>query len=101
MAISSPPQPPLLPPRSTESSQAGVKLSSKISPFIQKLQQAPNGYWFEPEGRPEPVDVLAPRQGLYFCYGTLTDPSLFSEILDLPSKPKVRPVKLVGYSLKL
>ena len=47
--------------------------SSKISPFIQKLQQAPNGYRFEPEGRPEPVDVLAPRQGSYFCYGTLVD----------------------------
>ena len=29
------------------------------------------------------------------------DPSLLSEILDLPEKPSLRPAKLIGYSLKL
>jgi len=72
-----------------------MKLSSKISPFNQKLQQALEGYWFESEER------LAPRLGSYFCYGTLMDPALLSEILGLPEKPKLRSAKLVGYLLKL
>ena len=78
-----------------------MKLSSKISPFIQRLQQAPAGYWFEPEERSDPINVLAPRMGSYFCYGTLMDPALLSEILSLPEIPTLRPAKLVGYSLKL
>ena len=96
-----PPLPPPLPPQPTKSSEAAMKLSSKISPFIQKLQQAPAGYWFEPEERSDPIDVLAPRLGSYFCYGTLVDPALLSEILGLPENPTLRPANIVGYSLKL
>jgi gamma-glutamylcyclotransferase (GGCT)/AIG2-like uncharacterized protein YtfP len=79
----------------TKSASATIKLSSKISPFIKKLQQAPDGY------PPENVDVFAPSSGPYFFYGTLMDPFLLSEILDLPKRPTMRPAKIAGYSLKL
>jgi gamma-glutamylcyclotransferase (GGCT)/AIG2-like uncharacterized protein YtfP len=46
-------------------------------------------------------DPLAPSVGPYFFYGTLMDPSLLSEILNLPEKSSLRPAKLVGHSLKL
>jgi hypothetical protein len=101
MGGSSPPQPPPLPPQTTKSVRATRKLSSKVSPFIQKLQHTPGGYWIEPDERPAPTEVLAPRLGSYFCYGTLMDPVLLSEILGLPEKPTLRPATLVGYSLKL
>ena len=78
-----------------------MKLRSEVSPFIRKLQAAPEGYWFEPEVRPPNFDVLVPRTGLYFFYGTLSDPSLLAEILSLDESPTLRPSKVVGYSLKL
>src|SRR5271168_2125876 len=70
-----PPPPPPLPLPSTKHTQAARKLSSTISPFIQKLQQPPHHSWVESEQRQETVDVLAPQLGPYFCYGTLMDPS--------------------------
>ena len=96
-----PPPPPPLPLPSTKRTQAARSLSSTISPFIQKLQQTLHQSWIEPEQRQETVDVLAPQLGPYFCYGTLMDPSLLSDILGLADKPRLRPAKLVGYSLML
>lgn len=96
-----PPPPSPLPLPSTKCTQAAKKLSSTISPFIQKLQQTPHQSWVEPEQRQETVDVLAPQLGPYFCYGTLMDPSLLADILGLVDKPRLRPAKLVGYSLML
>jgi gamma-glutamylcyclotransferase (GGCT)/AIG2-like uncharacterized protein YtfP len=61
----------------------------------------PHQPWVEPEQHQETVDVLAPQLGPYFCYGTLMDPSLLSDILGLADKPKLRSAKLVGYSLML
>jgi hypothetical protein len=72
-----------------------MKLSSKVSPFIQKLEHAPDGYWFEPAERPAPIDVLAPRLGPYFCYRALMDPALLSDILGLPEKPTLRPARRI------
>ena len=83
-----PPPPPPLPLPSTKRTQAARKLSSTISPFIQKLQQTLHQSWVELEQRQETVDVLAPHLGPYFCYGTLMDPSLLSDILSLADKPK-------------
>jgi hypothetical protein len=77
-----------LPLPSTKRTQAARKLSSTISPFIQKLQQTLHQSWVELEQRQETVDVLAPHLGPYFCYGTLMDPSLLSDILSLADKPK-------------
>lgn len=99
--LSSPPPPPPLPPQPRKSSEPAVKLRSKMSPFIRTLQQTVGGYWFEPEERADPTDVATPRLGSYFCYGTLMDPTLLSEILDLPQKPTLRPALLVSYSPKL
>jgi gamma-glutamylcyclotransferase (GGCT)/AIG2-like uncharacterized protein YtfP len=101
MEDTSPQQPPPLPPQGQKPPETLMKLRSKISPFIRKLQSAPNGYWFEPKELQDPIDPLAPCVGPYFFYGTLMDPSLLSEILALPEKPRLRPAKLTGYSLKL
>jgi hypothetical protein len=78
-----------------------MKLNSKISPFIEKLQQAADGYCFKREERPDPIYVLATRLGSHFCYGSLTDPALLSETLGLAEMRTLRPAKLVSYSLKL
>jgi Gamma-glutamyl cyclotransferase, AIG2-like len=59
------------------------------------------GYWVETEVRPADIDPLVPRTGLYFFYGTLSDPSLLAEILSLDEAPALQPSKIVGYSLKL
>ena len=95
-----PPPPPLLQPTAKPTSTS-LMLSLKISPLIQKLQEALDGYWFEPQDRPEPIDTLAHPVGPYFFYGTLMDPPLLSEILSLSERPRLRPAKLIGYSLKL
>lgn len=101
MGASDPPQPPPMPVKGLNHPPSRLKMSSKVSPFIEKLQNASQGYSFDSQVRPQPIDSLAPPTGLYFFYGTLMDPSLFSEILSLPEKPILRPAKLVGYSLKL
>lgn len=90
-----------MPPRSVKPPSASVKMRSAVSPFIQKLQSPPEGYFFEPKVRPEHIDPFAPPTGAYFFYGTLSDPSFLSEVLGLSEKPTLRPAKLVGYSLKL
>jgi hypothetical protein len=96
--MNSPPPtpPPRLPLPSPNLTQAARKLSSTISPFIQKLQQTPHQSWVEPEQRQEHVDVLASQLGPDFWYGTLMDPSLLSQILGLADKPWLHPAKLVG-----
>jgi gamma-glutamylcyclotransferase (GGCT)/AIG2-like uncharacterized protein YtfP len=101
MDDSAPPQPPPMPPRGIEQPPASIKMRSNISPFIQKLRNAPEGYFFEPEVRPEQLDLFAPPTGPYFFYGTLSDPSFLSEVLGLSEKPTLRPAMLMGYSLKL
>src|SRR5271156_6006330 len=95
-----PPKPPVL-PTTSKSTQFSIKTNSNVSPFIKKLQAAPEGYWFKPEIRSKPVDPLSPPCGFYFFYGTLMDPCLLAEILSLPEKPKLRPAKLLSYTLKL
>lgn len=47
------------------------------------------------------VDLFAAPTGPYFCYGTLTDPSLLREILNLKNGPELRPAYLFGYECKL
>ncbi|EAW14348.1 gamma-glutamylcyclotransferase family protein [Aspergillus clavatus NRRL 1] len=73
-SLSPPPPPPPPPPED---------LQSKISPFVLKMRSAP------------------PQTGLYFFYGTLMDPKILADILDLDHEPKLRPAKVVGYACKL
>ena len=96
-----PPPPPL--PATVDSPRQipTIKHSTRVSPFIRKLQSAPRGYGFETSTPLGPIDTFAPRCGPFFFYGTLMDPQLLSEILSLPKLPTLRPAKLKGYSLKL
>ena len=45
--------------------------------------------------------MFAAPTGLYFFYGTLTDPSMIREILELENEPELRPARVVGYKCKL
>ncbi|RAK99443.1 gamma-glutamylcyclotransferase family protein [Aspergillus ibericus CBS 121593] len=90
--MSTPPPPPPPPPEDPR---------SKISPFVLKLRSAPPGYFYEaPEPSPV-VDLLDAPTGPYFLYGTLTDPSMISEILGLDEEPTLRPASIMGYQCKL
>lgn len=74
--------------------------STKISPYVQNLRSAPPSYLSQP---PKPVDHslnLAPT-GIYFFYGTLSDPALLAEILDLNGEPVFRPACVRGFECKL
>ncbi|KAF7591581.1 hypothetical protein BBP40_001329 [Aspergillus hancockii] len=86
---SPPPPPPPIDPR------------SKISPFVLKLRSAPPDYFYQ-VSQPSPiVDLFAAPTGPYFFYGTLTDSSMVSEILELDEEPEFRPAFILGYECKL
>ncbi|GFF37011.1 hypothetical protein IFM51744_03318 [Aspergillus udagawae] len=74
---------------------------SKISPYVLKLRSAPPGYLYQPPKKPKPVDLFAAPTGPYFFYGTLTDPPMIAEILELIEEPKLRPAHIVGYECKM
>ncbi|KAA8643670.1 hypothetical protein EYZ11_003386 [Aspergillus tanneri] len=71
---------------------------SKISPIVKKLRSVtPTVY--QP---PKPSIELSPAPtGPYFFYGTLTDSSMVSEILNLDTEPILRPATIVGYKCKM
>jgi hypothetical protein len=89
----SPPPPPPPPPPSNP--------SSKISPYILKLRSAPPNYFYQAPEKPPAVDLFAAPTGPYFFYGTLTDPLMITEILELAEEPKLRPAHIVGYECKM
>ncbi|KAJ5371452.1 uncharacterized protein N7496_007544 [Penicillium cataractarum] len=68
-----------------------------MSPLVQRLKVAPPSDFFYSPTTPS-TDGLTPiPTGPYFFYGTLSDPSLLSEILDLSKNPELKPAYLVGY----
>lgn len=73
----------------------------KPSSYISKLRAAPPDYLFRPPSPSKGVDLFAAPTGLYFFYGTLTDPSMIREILELENEPELRPARVVGYKCKL
>ncbi|KAE8369169.1 hypothetical protein BDV27DRAFT_121176 [Aspergillus caelatus] len=74
---------------------------SKISPFVLKLRNAPPNYFYQ-AAQPSPiVDLSAKPTGPYFFYGTLTDPCMVSEILNLGKEPELRPAFIQGYESKM
>jgi hypothetical protein len=89
----SPPAPPPPPPPSDP--------HSKISPYVLKLRSAPPDYIYQPPIKPEHTDPFAAPTGPYFFYGTLTDPLMISEILELPEVPKLRSAHIIGYECKM
>ena len=74
---------------------------SKISSYVSKVEAAPPDYYFQAPNPPQYVDLFDAPTGLYFFYGTLTDPSMICEILGLETEPELRPALLVGYVCKL
>ncbi|KAL4732991.1 hypothetical protein BDV11DRAFT_210559 [Aspergillus similis] len=58
----------------------------------------PTPGFFKPRSIP---DSAAAPVGAYFFYGTLADPALLAEILDLDSLPELRPARIFGYKVKL
>ncbi|RHZ69156.1 hypothetical protein CDV55_103947 [Aspergillus turcosus] len=89
----SPPPPPPAPPPSDP--------SSKISPYVLKLRSAPPDYFYQAPERPPTVDLFAAPTGPYFFYGTLTDPLMITEILNLAEEPQLRPAYIMGYECKM
>lgn len=88
---SEPPPPPPLPPQ---------KPPEKLSIAL-KVRQAPPGWAFEGRVEDFNYDPLTPPVGLYFFYGTLQDPGILGEILDLPTPLVLRPAWIVGYRMRL
>lgn len=66
-----------------------------------KVRAAPPGWYYEAVVINPERDVFSPPTGPYFLYGTLQDPRMLVEILDLPNEPALRPAKVVGYEKKL
>lgn len=100
-----PPAPPPLPtptPTSHEAHQlpSHFRVAEKESGFWKKFQYA-QGAFYEPSNPPPLKDLLAPRTGPYFFYGTLMDPSILMEILNLMETPILRPAKIIVYSSKI
>ncbi|KAA8652760.1 hypothetical protein EYZ11_013372 [Aspergillus tanneri] len=74
---------------------------SKISPFVLKLRSAPPNYYYQAP-KPSPIiDLLTAPTGPYFFYGTLTDPSMIAEILNLEKEPELRPAFILGYKCRM
>ncbi|PLB38564.1 gamma-glutamylcyclotransferase family protein [Aspergillus candidus] len=82
-----PPPPPPPPPQDPR---------SKISPYVLKLRQVPHTFL---NHIPRPTGP--PPTGPYFFYGTLTDPCLVRELLELDHEPEFRPAYVEGYECKL
>lgn len=73
---------------------------SKISSYVLKLRAAPLDYFFQAPNPPQYVDLFDAPTGPYFFHGTLTDPSMIREILELEIEPELRPARLSGYECK-
>lgn len=84
-----PPPPPPPPPKQTNTST--VALKTKETPT-----------WFETsQSTSLHADYLEPKTGVYLFYGTLQDPKLLADILQLDQPPTLRPATVTGYECKL
>ncbi|EMT71548.1 hypothetical protein FOC4_g10010053 [Fusarium odoratissimum] len=81
-----PPVPPLPP--------ALNKKASRESPFVLKVRNAPEEWFYQPPEPPADVDLFEPPTGPYFIYGTLMDPKMLANVLGLEEKPALRPAKV-------
>lgn len=86
-----PPPPPPMP-----AAPAGAA-SDGMSKMAVKFRTTPPEWYFHDEPSGVPPDVNAAPTGFYFVYGSLMDPSLLAEILDLDQEPIYRPAQIVGY----
>jgi gamma-glutamylcyclotransferase (GGCT)/AIG2-like uncharacterized protein YtfP len=66
-----------------------------------KLRSAPPGYFFESERPPPHKDPFVAPTGPHFFYGTLSDPAMLRDVLELETVPQLRPATITGYECKL
>lgn len=85
---------PLAPPLPPQQAEEKVSIEFKV-------RCAPPGWAFEGRGEKPGWDHLTPPAGKYFFYGTLQDPGILSEVLQLDYVPVLRRAQVIGYSLKL
>ncbi|KAF4947834.1 hypothetical protein FGADI_10113 [Fusarium gaditjirri] len=90
------PPPPAPPPP-----PAFNKRASRESPFVLKVRNALEDWFYLPPKPPTQADLFEPPTGPYFVYGTLMDPKMVADVLGLKDKPALRPAKIMGYSRKL
>lgn len=86
------PPPPPPPPKPEHREKVSIAL---------KVREAPEGWGFVGHVKGPAWDFLTPPTGKYFFYGTLQDPGILSEVLDLDSRPVLEPASVMGYDLKL
>lgn len=88
-----PPPPPPLP--------SALPNTSKDHKLTLKVKDAPPGWFHQSSKLPPHTDFVDPKTGIYFFYGTLMDPKMLAEILDLDHEPHLRPAFITGYTAKL
>ncbi|KAL3468101.1 hypothetical protein BJX64DRAFT_246882 [Aspergillus heterothallicus] len=91
---STPPPPPPPPP-------PPERPRTKVTPIVVKLKTSSLREFIKPVHHPTYDPNKPAPTGPYFFYGTLADPSLLSEILNLEHKPFLRPAKISGYECRL
>ncbi|KAJ1714901.1 poly(A) polymerase pla1 [Aspergillus flavus] len=74
---------------------------SKIPPIVLKLRSTPPKHFYQPPNRHPTINQSTTPTGPYFFYGTLTDPNMVAEILNLDHEPKFRPAIIQGYECKM
>ncbi|RDW61781.1 gamma-glutamylcyclotransferase family protein [Aspergillus mulundensis] len=85
-----PPRPPPPPPPPPETPD------SKVSPIVGRT--APTPFL---QSTPASSSATPAPTGPYFFYGTLSEPSLLSEILKLDTVPHLRPARITGYAVRM
>ncbi len=69
------------------------RMDQELSPMARKFLKAANEGW-EPK-------IYKPHQGFrkqfYFFYGSLMDSQMLEKVLQLGSRPELRPAKIIGY----
>ncbi|KAL4942186.1 hypothetical protein BDV06DRAFT_235580 [Aspergillus oleicola] len=72
--------------------------TSSLPSSVKNLKTNPDTFFRPP---PSSTSNTQPAPtGLYFFYGTLSDPGLLRDILNLKAKPQLRPAKTRGYKCK-
>lgn len=87
-----PPPPPLPLAPSGRRENASVAL---------KVRNAPPKWACDPYPTIPSRKVITPPAGLYFFYGSLQDPDVLTDILDLQSPPVFQPATLVGHKVHM
>ncbi|KAF2150026.1 putative poly(A) polymerase pla1 [Myriangium duriaei CBS 260.36] len=70
---------------------------SKPSSFARKMRLAPSSWGYGLPLAPPQIDLTGARKGWLFVYGSLCDPTMLVDVLELPEEPVLRPAYICGY----